>query len=481
MSVKNNLNRELKARHLIMMALGGTIGTGLLLASGGAIHDGGPGGAMLAYILVAFVVYFTMASLGEMAAHSPTTGSFCDYSAKYVDKSFGFAMTWNYWFNWVFVVASEVIAAGFIMQFWFPNVDVWIWTIIFFCLILAINLAAVELYGEVEYWMAFVKISAVIIFIIVGTLMIFGLVGDQGAVGFTNITIGDAPFHAGLFGFLSVFLIVGYSFQGTELIGIAAGEAKDPQKNIPKAIKSIFWRILFFYIFSIAIIGFLIPYTSPHLINEDSNVALSPFTLIFENAGIEHAASLMNVVVITAILSAANASMYTASRVLWYSGKAKVAPASLDQINKHGVPVKAVLVTAAICVVLITASVFDSGLIFTWLVNIISLAGYIAWFGICLSHYRFRKAYLLQGNDLNKLPYRARWFPFAPLCAMAAIVVIMLGQQVMAVVEGKASISDFMATYFGVLLFFILMFVYKKVKKTKVITLKNVPITDLSK
>ena len=481
MIIKHQLKRNLKPRHLIMMTLGGTIGTGLLLASGGAIHDGGPGGAMLGYILVAFIVYFLMASLGEMSAHSPTTGSFCEYSSKYVDKSFGFAMSWNYWFNWVLVVASEVIAAGFVMQFWFPHVDVWIWTVLFFCLILVINLAAVRLYGEVEYWMAFVKISAVIIFIIVGSLMIVGLVGAQGDVGFKNITLGDAPFHAGLFGFFSVFLVAGYSFQGTELIGIAAGETENPRKSIPKAIKSVFWRIMIFYVLAIAVISFLIPYTSSQLVNVNSSVASSPFTLVFESAGIKYAASIMNLVVITAIISAANASMYTASRVLWHMGKVKEAPKSLQQINVHGVPVVGVVVTAAVCVLLIIASVFDSGLIFSWLVNIISLAGYIAWFGICLSHYRFRKAYMAQGKDLNALPYKARWFPFAPLCAMTIIAIIMMGQQVMAIVENQASFKGFVATYCGVVLFFILMLAYKMIKKSKLVVLKDIPLDDLSK
>lgn len=481
MIVKHKLKRNLKPRHLIMMTLGGAIGTGLLLASGGAIHDGGPGGAMLGYILVAFIVYFLMASLGEMAAYSPTTGSFCEYSAKYVDKSFGFAMSWNYWFNWVLVVASEVIAAGFVMQYWFPHVDVWIWTVAFFCLILAINLTAVKLYGETEYWMAFVKISAVIIFIIVGALMIVGLVGDQGAVGFKNITLGDAPFHAGWFGFFSVFLVAGYSFQGTELIGIAAGEAENPQKAIPKAIKSVFWRIMIFYILAIAVISFLIPYTSQLLVNPNSNVATSPFTIVFQDAGIKYAASIMNVVVITAIISAANASMYTASRVLWHMGKSKEGPSFLQKINKQGVPIVGVWVTASICMILIIASTFDSGLIFSWLINIISLAGYIAWFGICLSHYRFRKAYIIQGKDLKQLPYRARWFPFAPIFAMVFIAVIMVGQQIFAIFDGTATFDGFIATYSGVIIFFILLFTYKIIKKTKMVKLRDMTLTNLAK
>ncbi|MDC0535878.1 amino acid permease [Francisellaceae bacterium] len=475
------LKRSLKSRHLTMMALGGTIGTGLLLASGAAVHDAGPGSAILGYLLVGIIVYFLMTSLGEMAAHSPTTGSFCEYSAKYVDKAFGFAMSWNYWLNWVLVVASEVIAAGLVMQYWFPNVDVWLWTISFFILIFAINLFAVKLYGEAEYWLSFIKVSTVIIFIIVGTLMIFGLVGNQGDVGFKNITIGDAPFHAGWLGFFSVFLVAGYSFQGTELIGVAAGEAKDPHLTIPKAIKSIFWRIMLFYVLAIMIIGFLIPYTSQYLVNPNSNVTMSPFTIIFKNAGIEYAASLMNLVVITAIISAANASLFTASRVLWHMAKSKEAPAIAQKVRPNGVPIISIIITAIISGILVLISKLGSGAIFEWLLNIISLAGYIAWFGICLSHYRFRRAYIKLGSDTSKLHYKAPWFPFAPLCAMLVIAIIIVGQQVFMLFNGQATWAGFLTQYCGVILFFILFLGYKILFKTKLIPLSEINVKGLSR
>jgi lysine-specific permease len=480
MTTNHRLKRELKHRHLTMMALGGTIGTGLLVASGAAIYDGGPGSAVLGYILVAFVVFFLMASLGEMSAHSPTTGSFCEYSAKYVDKSFGFAMSWNYWFNWVMVVASEVIAAGFMMQFWFPSINVWLWTVSFFILILFINLVAVKIYGEIEYYLAFVKVSAVIIFIIVGLLAILGLFSSDNFIGFKNITTGDAPFHGGLLGFFSVFLIAGYSFQGTELIGISAGEAENPSVSIPEAIKSVFWRIIIFYILSIIVVSFLVPYNDPVLANPHSNILMSPFTIVFDKVGLKYAASIMNVVVITAIISAANSSMYTASRILWHIGKSEKGFNYFQRINKRGVPVVGVLVTAGICVLLIFASFFDSGLIFRWLVNVISLAGYIAWFGICLSHYRFRRAYTLQGGNLNKLPYRARWFPIAPICAMTTIIIITIGQEMFSILKGRASLEEFIATYSGIFLFLLVMLAYKITKKTKLIPLENIPLKNLA-
>lgn len=475
---KQQLARLLKARHLSMMALGGTIGTGLLLASGSAIYSGGPGGAILGYTIVGVLVYFLMTSLGEMAAFSPTTGSFCEYASKYVDKAFGFTMGWNYWVNWVLVIASEILAAGLVMQFWFPGVPIWTWTLVFFALIVLLNLFAVRVYGEAEYWMAFIKISTVIIFIVVGVLSIFGLVGSHGPVGFQNITLGDGPFHAGFMGFLGVFFVAGYSFQGAELVGIAAGEANNPQHSLPKAVKRIFWRILLFYVLAITVISFLIPYTNPLLVNANSDVAVSPFTLVFQLAGFKYAASLMNLVVITSIVSTANASLYTASRVLWHLGNAKEGPAFLRRLDRRSVPVVSVLISAAFCFLFAMLSFWGSGVIFSWLVNLVSLAGYIAWFGICLSHYRFRRAYVLQGYDMSKLPYRASWFPFAPIFTMVMIVLIMIGQQVMLYINGGASWLSFLETYGGVILFLAVLIGYKVFFKTKLIPLNKCVINS---
>lgn len=469
----SDLKRGLRSRHLTMMALGGTIGTGLLLASGNVIHTAGPGGAILSYLVVAVLVYFVMTNLGEMAAFLPITGSFCEYSAKYVDKAFGFAMSWNYWLNWALVVASEVIAAGIVMRFWFPTVDVWWWTSFFFLLIVVLNFIGIKFFGETEYWVSFVKISAVIIFVVVGALTIFGLLGQHGAVGFKNLSIGDAPFHAGWLGFFTAFFVVGYTFQGTELVGVAVGEADRPREAVPKAIKSIFWRIVLFYVLTILVISFLVPYTSKMLVNPNSNVAASPFTIVFASAGFKYAASLMNLVIITAIISTANASLYTTSRVLWHIGNAKEGPRCLNKTNSRGVPVIAVLVSTLFAALFVISSIFDSGVVFQWLLNIISLAGYIAWFGICLSYYRFRRAYVLQGKSLSDLYYRSPWFPFAPLCGMALIIVIVIGQEAMSLIDGSASWGQFFATYCGLIIFVILFAAYKLIKKTKCIPLED--------
>ena len=271
-----------------MIAIGGCIGTGLFMASGSAISTAGPGGALLAYAAIGLMVYFLMTSLGEMATYLPVSGSFSTYAARFVDPSLGFALGWNYWFNWVITVAADVVIAAVVVSYWEPLrfMPPWAWSALFFGLIFALNLLSVRAYGEAEYWFALVKVLTVIVFLAVGVLTIFGILGGE-YVGFTNFTIGDAPFLGGSTGgqfltILGVFLIAGFSFQGTELIGITAGESANPKESIPRAVRQVFWRILIFYILAIAVIGLLIPYTSPQLLGADAHeIARSPFTLVF--------------------------------------------------------------------------------------------------------------------------------------------------------------------------------------------------------
>ena len=419
------------------------------------------------------MVYFLMCGLAEMSSYSPTTGSFCQYSGEYVDPAFGFAMSWNYWFNWAITVATEVLAAALIMQFWFPGVNVLVWSVVFFVLIVGLNAMTVKMYGETEYWLSFIKVSAVIIFIVVGTLSIIGLVGNHGQVGFQNWHIGDAPFHGGWIGFFAVFLVAGFSFQGTELIGIAAGEADKPQKSIPKAIKSTFWRLVIFYVCAISIVGFLIPYNSSLLINGGSDVNISPFTLIFKDAGLTYAASIMNVIILVAILSACNASMYSATRTLWHMGKSSHAPKIFSYINSRGVPILALIVTAIIGCAFFAINFLDSQTVFLWLLNISSLAGFMAWFGIALSHYRFRKAYKIQGKETRNLFFKAPFFPWASMLSLLMILIIIIGQGLSLLLSNSVSFIHFLSTYIGLLVFLVLYLGCKAIKKTKLVPLKQ--------
>ncbi len=474
MQNQSNLKRDLRPRHIMMIALGGSIGTGLFLASGNTIYSAGPGGALLAYFLMGIMVYFLMTSLGEMSTLMPTTGTFCDYSGRFVDPAFGVAMGYNYFYNWAITTAVDLTAAGILMQYWFPHVPIEIWLITFLALISFLNIFNVRVYGESEYFFSLMKVGGVLIFILVGILMIVGLIGP-GPVGFENWKVGGGPFHGGLLAFVTAFLVVGFSFQGTEIVGVAAGEAKDPKTSVPKAIRNVFWRILIFYLLAITVIAFLIPSTSTNLINASTtNIALSPFTMVFSQAGLKIAGSLVNLIIIVAVLSAGNASMYTATRTLWFMARSGQAPKALAHVNHTGIPLRALLITICFGLLSLLTWFWREGVIFTWLVNISALAGFVAWLGIAVSHYRFRKAYLLQGHKLKDLPFKAKLYPFGPILAAVLCVAIIIGQ----VFTFEWSWLNFFANYIGILAFILLWVGYKVMKKTKLVNLEAARIFD---
>ncbi|CAH0540340.1 Lysine-specific permease [Vibrio marisflavi CECT 7928] len=445
------LLRNLKARHLNMIALGGSIGTGIFLASGYAISVAGPGGAIAAYSLIAIMVYFLITSLGEMATHKPTTGSFCEYSTEYVNSSFGFAMGYNYWFNWAITIAAEISAATIIVKFWFPEASPLLVSGLFFILILAVNLFSVKVFGETEYIMSFLKVAVIIIFIVLGTCLVF----TQPHFGASNFTISDGPFHHGFAGFISVFLVAGFSFQGCELIGISAGETKDPEKNIPKAVKSVFWRLLLFYILSTLLISLLVPFNDPSLAHGNS-VESSPFTLVFKHyfdMGI--ATNMLNFIVLIAVISAANASMYSSTRTLWYMGETGQAPKIFSKTTSFGLPIYALMATAVVGSAVFLSSFTGNGELFTILLNISALCGFIAWFGIALSHYCFRKK-VLKG-DTSQLKYTAKMFPYAPVISMIFIALIIAGQAF----EMKLTAFNVLTNYGALIVFVAIMLAHK--------------------
>lgn len=466
----DKLHRRLRSRQLSMIAIGGCIGTGLFLASGMAIHQAGPAGVLVAFGAMGLMVYFLMTSLGEMSALMPTSGSFYTYGARFVDPAFGFAQGINYWFNWAITLAAEIAAAAMIMKYWFPHVPAVEWSALFLGVVFSINVISVKGFGEAEFWMSLIKVITVIIFIVLGALIALGVIGHH-QVGFQNWRIAGAPFHGGFVAILGIFMISGFSFQGTELIGVAAGESEDPQRNVPKAIKTVFWRILLFYIASLFIIGLIVPYTSPKLLNSD--VATSPFTLVFSHSGIPIAAGLMNLVLLVAVLSAGNSGMYASTRMLWYLAKKGHAPKVFASLGKRGVPLPALLVTAFVGALALLSSIFGNGLVYIWLLNASGLSGFITWFGIAISHYRFRKAYIAQGRDLSKLPYRAKLFPLGPILALILCVLVILGQDMTIFKNHHIDWHGLLVSYIGLPLFIMLWLGYKFRHRTKVVPLEE--------
>lgn len=463
-----SLQRKLNARILGMITLGGSIGTGIFLASGNALSMAGPGGTLLAYLIMGIMVYFLMAGLGEMAAFMPTSGSFYVYAARFFDPSLGYALGWNYWYSCAIYIASEISASALMMHFWFPESSSFLWCSVFLFLIIGFNAISTKAFGEVEYWLSFIKITVIVLFIVTGSFLVFGFT-DYKAGGFQNWRIGDAPFHSGWMGILAAFVAAGFSFQGTELIGVAAGESVYPDKTIPKAIKMVFWRILIFFILSLFIISLLIPYTSSQLISSD--VVMSPFTLVFQQYDKAFAAMIMNAVILVAIVSTANSSMYVGSRMLWHLAKEGHVPQIFSVVNQRGIPIYALALTSVVAMMAFLSSIFGNGTVYFWLLNATSLSGFIAWMGIAMSHYRFRKAYLCQGKDPDQLPYLARGYPFGPLFAFGVCMIVISGQNYSALIATPKDWYGLLISYIGVPLFLMIWIGHKWIKKTKIIPL----------
>ncbi|RKP13749.1 lysine-specific permease [Piptocephalis cylindrospora] len=468
------LKRGLKTRHLTMISLGGTIGTGLFLASGGSVAEAGPGGALLAYGLIGILVYFMIQSLGEMATYLPVTGSFSTYGARFVDPAFGFALGWNYWYSWATTLAVELSAAELVMGYWFPNVNGIVWSAVVLVIVLALNMISVKGYGEAEYWFSLTKVLTVVVFIVIGILVAAGAVGGH-TYGVENWKGGQA-FLGGFGGTFSVLLAAGFSFQGTEIVGVTAGESSNPRKAVPKAIRQVFWRILLFYVCALFLIGLIISPDDPALLNGDSNIGSSPFTLVFKAAKLSGADHVMNAVILITVLSAGNSSMYAASRTLYTLAREGKAPRIFGTTNRHGVPVWSILVTAVIGALAFLSSLLGTGKVYNWLLSLAGISGFIAWLGISMSHYRFRKAFIYQGHDLSELPYRAMLYPFGPIFATVAAALVILGQGYSSFTATPIAVDQVISAYIGIPLFLILWFGYKIICKTKVVPLAQVDL-----
>ncbi|CAO0798349.1 unnamed protein product [Mucor circinelloides] len=453
---KAGLHRGLKARHIQMIALGGTIGTGLFMASGKAISTGGPGGALVAYGIVGLLVFCVMMSLGEMAAYIPVSGSFAHYARRFVDPSLGFMLGWIYWVNWSVGVAVELTGVAMIMEYWVKSVPSVVWSIICLVLLVCINVFSVKGYGEVEYWISFVKVLTVIAFIIVGICVDTGAAGGNH-IGVTNFHLEGGAFPYGFLGIFNVFITAAFSFNGVEIVGITAGESENPHKTVPAAVKQVFFRIVLFYILSMLIIGLVIPYTDPDLLKgSGNNIALSPFTLVFKKAGAAWAADLMNAIILITMISAGNSGVYSSSRTLLALAEQGSAPHVFTRINRWGIPIWSVLATCAVGCLAFLTSLFSSGVVFNWLTALPSVAGLIVWVTISITHIRFRMGLKAQGRSLTTLPYVAPFFPFGDIFVIIVGCIVIGGQgyqTFLPPIDPKNCVSAYLSVMFCIVLY----------------------------
>ncbi|ENX60395.1 MULTISPECIES: amino acid permease [Acinetobacter] len=414
-SEPTTLKRAMSTRHLVMLSLGGAIGTGLFLGSGEVIAQTGPVGAIIAYVLGGLIAYMVMLCLGELAVHMPVAGSFGAYAQKYIGPGTGYMISWVYWLTWTATLGTEFTAAALLMQEWFPHISMWIWTIIFAVTILGLNLTSTRMFAESEFWLALVKVVTVIAFIILGLLAIFGLIsfnGYESAPLFHNLT-AHGWFPQGLIPIFTTMLIVNFAFSGTELIGVAAGETKDPAENVPKAINAAIWRLLIFFVGTIVVISALLPFQVAGLGGE--GVSSSPFVTVFNYIGIPYADDIIRFVIITALLSAANSGLYAASRMMWSLSDQRQLPSVFSRLSKSGTPIIALVVTMFGAIPGLLSEHFAPETIFKNLLGVAAFTMVIVWMSICWSQFNFRRQWYKAGHSAKDLKFAAPLYPIVPI------------------------------------------------------------------
>ena len=414
------LQRSMDARHLIMIALGGVIGSGLFLSSGYTINQAGPLGAIIAYLVGAVVVYLVMACLGELAIAYPGAGAFHIYAARAIGPATGFTTAWLYWLCWVVALGSEFTAAGILMQRWFPAVPVWLWCLIFAATLFTINAISARVFGETEFWLSLVKVLAIVALIVLGGAAIFGFTPlsteHPAAVLFSNFQTPAGLFPGGVGGVVVTSLAVFYAFSGSELIGVAAGETKDPAKNIPRALRSTVLRLLVLFVGSITVIAAILPY-------DQAGLTSSPFVDVFQYVGVPFAADIMNFVIITALLSAGNSGLFSCARMLFSLAEEGHAPKALLRLTPRGVPIVALSVSLALALVSLLSSIIAAETVYLVLVSVAGFAVVAVWMSIVASLYFHRRRFVRDGGDIGTLAYRTPLFPVVPIVAFALLLI----------------------------------------------------------
>lgn len=477
-----SLHRGLKARQISMIAIGGAVGTGLIIGTGSALAKAGPASILIAYSMIGFLVYVVMCSLGEMATWMPAAGGFATYAARFCDPALGFATGYTYWFKYIIITPNQLTAAALVIQYWLPaeRVNPGVWIAIFLVIIVCINYFGVRFFGEFEFYLSSIKVIVIIGLLILMICITAGAAPGHGAVGFrywetpgafkTYAASGSAGRFLAIW---SSMVTAVFAFLGTELIGVTVGEAENPRRNIPRAIKLTFWRIVVFYIFSVLLLGMCVPYNSPELIRANkgvggnkSSATASPFVVAINEAGIKDLPHIFNACILIFVFSAANSDLYIASRTLHGQAVKGYAPAFFAKTNKSGVPVAALFFSAAFgCLAFMNVS-SSSKVVFGYFVNLVSIFGLLTWVSILVAHIYFVKARRAQGVDEKTMRYKSPFGLWGSYCALAFCVLVSLTKNFDVFIDGF-DYKNFITGYLGIPLYLIMILGYKIIKKTK--------------
>lgn len=449
MTANSPLSRSLKNRHLQMIAIGGSIGTGLFIGSGGSLSVGGPAGLLIAYILIGSMMYCTVQSLGELAVTFPVAGAFVTYNNRFIDESWGFSMAWNYAISWLIILPLELVGASITLEFWNKDINPAAFVVIFYVLIIAINFFGVRGYGEAEFIFSIIKVTAVVGFCFLSVILVCGGGPHGGYIG-ALYWYHPGAFANGFKGVCSVFVTAAFAFGGTELVGLAAAESADPARNLPRATKQVFWRITLFYLISLLLVGFLVKYNDPRLLN-NSGASASPFVIAIVNAGISGLPSVMNAVILVSVLSVGNSSVFASSRTLAALSASGMAPKFLGYIDRSGRPLLAIIVQCVFGLLCFLAASPKHSLVFDWLLALSGLSSLFTWGSINMCLIRFRRALKVQGRDTGELMFTSQAGIYGAWYGVGLNTLVVIAQFWIAIwpVGGKPNASNFFEAFLG--------------------------------
>lgn len=406
------LARKLKRRHIQMIALGGAIGTGLFLGSGAAIKQAGPS-ILLAYAIGGFFCYLMMRALGELLLSNTKLHSFLEFINLYLGKKFEFAIGWTYWLCWISLAMADLTASGIYIRYWFPWIPQWVTPLVIILILLIFNLLSVSAFGELEYWFSMIKVVAIIALIVTGAI----LIGSSAHVGGQTVSMGNLVNHGGFFpkgvsGFLTSFSLVIFAFTGIEMVGITAGEAENPEKELPRAINSLPIRISFFYVGALFVIMSIYPWNQ-------ITTTQSPFVQVFSDIGIKAAASIINFVVLTAALSACNSAIFSTSRTLFTLAHGQNAPKWMGKVNRYNVPAQALFFSSLILLVIVVLNYVIPSTVFTLISNVATTNFIIVWCSLLVCHYVYKKT-----TDSRQNPFKLPLFPVSNIATLVFFIAV---------------------------------------------------------
>ncbi|KAH7249405.1 Amino-acid permease inda1 [Fusarium solani] len=460
------LDRRMKPRHLQMIAIGGSIGAGFFVGSGKALYNGGPASLTIDFLIIGVMIFNVVFALGELAVMYPVSGGFYIYSSRFIDPSWGFAMGWNYVAQWAVVLPLELTVCSVCIQYWNDELSPGIFITIFLVAIIFINVFGGIGYAEEEFWSSCLKLGAIVVFMIICLVLVCGGGPSNGRY---NEFWGDRLWHDdpgafknGFKGFCSVFVTAAFSFAGTELVGLAAAESKNPTKALPGAIKQVFWRITLFYVLGLLFVGLLISSADPRLdISGYSNAKASPFVLVGEYSGLTGLNHFMNSIILVSVLSLGVSAVYGGSRTLTAMAEHGYAPKIFAYIDRGGRPTFSVLIHIVMGFLAYVNLDPKGGEIFDWLLALSGLSTLFTWGSICLAHIRFRKAWAHQGHTLDEIPFQAVGGVYGSWLGLFLISLVLIAQFYVAIVappgsSGMGTVEGFFMSYlaFPVVLFF---------------------------